>query len=121
LQDYLKLAQATFNKWIRLRDRNEPCISCKKVINGKTDAGHLYSVGNYPSVRFNETNVNSQCIFCNRYNGGLVNEYRINYVEKYSLKQLEELNVLAHQTRKYSKEELKDLIKEYKERIKNLE
>lgn len=121
LQDYLKLAQQVFNKWVRLRDKGEPCISCKKVINGKTDAGHLYAVGNYPSVRFNETNVNSQCIFCNRYNGGLVNEYRINYVQKYSIEQLEELDQLAHKSRKYTKEELKELIAEYKEKIKSLE
>jgi hypothetical protein len=118
LQDYLKLAQQVFNAWIRQRDEGKPCISCKKVIVGKTDAGHMYSVGNYPSVRFNEKNVHSQCINCNRYNGGKVNDYRINFILEYSQAELDELDKLAHQSIKYNINDLKELIKIYKERLK---
>jgi hypothetical protein len=121
LQDYLKLTQQVFNSWIRKRDAGKPCISCKKVIVGKTDAGHMYSVGNYPSVRFNEKNVHSQCINCNRYNGGRVNDYRINFILEYSQAELDELDKLAHQSIKYNINDLKELIKIYKEKIKEMQ
>ena len=32
VQDYMKLAQQVFNKFIRLRDQKEECISCGKKI-----------------------------------------------------------------------------------------
>ena len=30
VSDYLKLAQQVFNKWIRLRDADQGCISCRQ-------------------------------------------------------------------------------------------
>ena len=121
LSDYTKILQQLVNKFVRLRDKGLPCISCQKPIKGKTDAGHLYSVGNYPSVRFHESNINAQCITCNQYNGGMVNDYRINFVKRYSESELNTLDLLAHETRKYSIPELKEMIVEYKNKIKELE
>jgi hypothetical protein len=61
LSDYLKLAQAVFNKFIRQRDIGQPCISCGKKINGVTHASHYKSQGGHSSVRFHEKNVWSSC------------------------------------------------------------
>jgi len=119
LSDYTKILQQLVNKYVRLRDKGLPCISCQKPITGKTDAGHLYSVGNYPSVRFHEKNINAQCITCNQYNGGMINDYRINFVKKYSESELNTLDRLAHETRKFSIPELKEMIDEYKKKIKD--
>ena len=121
LSDYTKILQQLVNKYVRLRDKGLPCISCQKPITGKTDAGHLYSVGNYPSVRFHEKNINAQCITCNQYNGGMINDYRINFVKKYSESELNTLDRLAHETRKFSIPELKEMIDEYKIKIKQYE
>ncbi len=41
LSDYTKILQQLVNKFVRLRDKGLPCISCQKPIKGKTDAGHL--------------------------------------------------------------------------------
>ena len=119
-KDYEKILQQLVNKYVRMRDKGQPCISCQKPIKGKMDAGHLYAVGNYPSVRFNLKNINGQCINCNQYNGGAINDYRLNFVLKYSREDLEELDILAHQQRQYSVTEIKEMIQEFKELTKNI-
>ncbi len=53
IQDYVKLAQQVFNKYIRLRDAGNVCISCQKKPL-KTNAGHFYNANNHLSVRFDE-------------------------------------------------------------------
>ena len=115
--DYIKILQQLVNKYIRQRDGNF-CISCNKKVNGKIDAGHMFSVGNYPSVRFDERNINSQCIKCNQYNGGSLLEYRKHLINKIGLEEFEDLEMLAHRNRIYDIEELKEMIAKYKELTK---
>src|SRR5512135_2574328 len=38
--DWMKEAQASFNRWIRLRDADFPCISCGSSNRSSWDAGH---------------------------------------------------------------------------------
>lgn len=116
-QDFVNELQVLFNRFIRQRDGNF-CFTCDKIVSGKVDASHLYSVGNYPSVRFNELNVHSGCIKCNRYNGGMVNEYRLNFVKKYGQEKLDELDHLAHQDIRLSIDEVQALIIHYKKLLK---
>lgn len=117
--DYIKILQQLVNKHVRQRDGNF-CISCNKEVKGKIDAGHLFSVGNYPSVRFDERNINSQCIRCNQYNGGSIIEYRKHLINKIGLKEFEDLDKLAHQNRIYGIVELKEMIDQYKNKLKNI-
>jgi hypothetical protein len=116
--DYIKILQQLVNRFVRNRDGNY-CISCDKPINGKTDAGHLFSVGNYPSVRFDLRNINSQCISCNQFNGGSILEYRENLIKKIGQEQFDELDKLAHQNRIFDIEEIKEMIEVYKKLNKN--
>jgi hypothetical protein len=58
--DYLKIAQQVFNKFIRVRDKGLNCISCNKPCK-KENAGHYYSQGGHSNVRFDEDNVHLQC------------------------------------------------------------
>lgn len=67
-QTLLKKAQDTFNKWIRERDKNEPCINCGKYDCNPRQAGHLYPTSTYGGLRFDEVNVNSEGKSCNYYN-----------------------------------------------------
>jgi len=41
VQDYVKIAQQVFNKYIRLRDKDKGCISCGKPLVGKFDTSCL--------------------------------------------------------------------------------
>lgn len=111
--DYIKILQQLVNRYVRQRDGNF-CISCNKPFNGKCDAGHFFSVGNYPSVRFDLRNINSQCIRCNQYNGGSLLEYRKYLIDKIGISEFEDLERKAHQNRQFDISELKEMIEEYK-------
>jgi hypothetical protein len=117
--DYLKLAQQVFNKWIRLRDANENCISCGIPPTSKRDAGHYWSAGGHSSVRFNENNVHAQCVACNQHKHGNLIAYQKELIAKIGAQKYEELEAIAHETRKWDKDELKELIATYKKKIKD--
>jgi hypothetical protein len=70
--DWVKKVQIQFNKFIRLRDKDDPCISCgimdweiKQMDFGKWDCGHFRSRGAAKQLRFDETNAHKQCKSCN--------------------------------------------------------
>ena len=119
VSDYLKLAQQVFNKWVRLRDQDKGCISCGNPLGSKYDAGHFWSAGGHSSVRFNENNVHAQCVSCNQHKHGNLLIYRDGLLRKIGFTKYEELENIAHETRKWDKEELKELIALYKKKIKD--
>jgi hypothetical protein len=123
IQELIKATQIIFNKYIRLRDKGQVCISCqKKLKEGNVDAGHMWSAGGHSNLRFNEFNVNAQCSRpCNKDKAGDINNYRLGFVERYGIEKLNEIDSLAKIERKFSKEELKELMQVYKNKIKEIE
>jgi hypothetical protein len=120
IQDYIKIAQQVFNKYIRLRDKGQNCISCgKKPL--KQNAGHFYNANNHWSVRFNELNVHLQCEHCNTYLSGNLINYRENLLKKIGIEDFELLSSEANKTRKFTVNELKEIISTYKQKIKEIE
>jgi hypothetical protein len=120
IQDYVKLAQTVFNKFIRLRDAGNVCISCNKKPL-KENAGHFYNANNHWSVRFDERNVHLQCEHCNTYLSGNLIYYRENLLKKIGIEEFENLSVEATKTRKFTIDELKEIIATYKKKIKEYE
>jgi hypothetical protein len=120
VQDYIKLAQQVFNKFIRLRDAGQNCISCNKPAL-KENAGHFYNANNHWNVRFNEDNVHLQCEYCNTYLHGNLIEYRENLITKIGFYKFCILKHESDKTRKFSTNELKEIISIYKAKIKNIE
>lgn len=123
VQDYLKITQQVFNKFIRLRDAEQNCISCQKTLKiGNIDAGHMWSAGGHSNLRFNEYNVNSQCSRpCNKDKAGDINNYRLGFVERYGIEKLNEIDLIAKIEKRWDKDELLLLIKKYKSKCKELE
>lgn len=117
VQDYIKLAQQVFNKYIRLRDAGKNCISCNKPAL-KENAGHYFNANNHWNVRFNELNVHLQCEHCNTFLSGNLIEYRKYLINKIGLEKLTLLEAEANKTRKFTVNELKEIINTYKEKIK---
>jgi hypothetical protein len=76
-------------------------------------------MGGHKSVTFNEDNVHAQCVTCNRYKHGNLLEYQIGIEKRIGAERLLKLHEIAHETRKYSAEELQEIIKTYKQKIKN--
>ena len=121
IQDHIKIAQQVFNKWIRLRDKGQPCISCGKDIKGVKHASHYKSAGGHYNVRFNEDNVWVSCYRCNVMLSGNESEYRQRLVKKIGVKKVEQIEELATKTRHFTIDQLKQITEEYKKKIKNFE
>lgn len=75
-------AQAAFNAFIRERDFIEPCISCGRTDRTSWDAGHYLTTGARPELRFDECNVNKQCVQCNQHLHGNLVLYRLGLIER---------------------------------------
>lgn len=123
LSDYEAEAKAVFQKWIRFRDKDLPCISCSNLSN-RYDGGHYFDAGVYSGLIFHEWNCNKQCSnFCNRMNHGNKINYRIGLVKKIgeeNVKWLEE-NKDRLRNYKYSKSELIEIKKKYQQKLKELQ
>lgn len=118
-QDWLKEAQTIFNKYIRERDNGQLCISCN-TIPKKKNAGHYFSSGGHSNVRFDEDNVHLQCEHCNTYLSGNLLNYQIGIEKRIGAERLIELQAKAHLEKRWSVDELKQLIKEYKTKLTQL-
>jgi len=89
----IAIADKWCHKYIRLRDHNKPCVSCGQFRT--IEAGHFYSGGHYPVLRFNQYNIHGQCKHCNQYLHGNLNEYRRKIVDRIGTERLSELDLLA--------------------------
>jgi hypothetical protein len=131
---YEKRAHAQFNKWVRLRDKDDPCPSCNRYDHeiqyspyGKWDCGHYLSVGSHPELRFEPLNAHKQCKKCN---GGAGNyskkertvsaEYRVNLIKKIGIEKVEWLEG-PHEPAKHTRDDLVEIERKYKELLKNVQ
>lgn len=109
-------AKVIFQKWIRERDKNEPCISCGTIKSIIWHASHFKKAELYSGVIFNELNVWRSCSKCNVFLNGNELKYRENLVKKLGVEQVEALEQLANETRtkKWTIEELNQIKNKYK-------
>jgi hypothetical protein len=123
-RDLINKAQRVFNEYIRLRDikNYNTCISCgKELRKGNIDAGHYFSAGGHGNIRFNPDNVHAQCSRpCNKDKSGDILNYQIGIQERIGGVNLIELYAEAHKEKKWTKEELKEIIKTYKKKINEI-
>lgn len=118
VQDWVKITQTTFNKYIRLRDEDNVCISCQKPPK-KQNAGHYFNANNHWNVRFDEDNCHLQCEHCNTFLSGNLIEYQCNLIKKIGQEKYDALVERARKTRKFTIEELKEINETYKQKIKS--
>lgn len=112
-----KQAQLIFNTFIRKRDQLPNgkwiCISCGKVID-KCHSGHYANTKQFGHLRFDEMNVNAQCIGCNLHKHGNLIGYRQGLVKKYGERKVKELEEKALNTsHQWTQEELWNIIEKY--------
>lgn len=119
--DHMREAQAAVNAYIRIRDANDPCISCDRPASwdGQWHASHYRSVGSNPSLRFNVFNINRACSICNNYLSGNIIEYRPRLIEKIGIERVELLE-RDHPAKKYDIEYLKRIKRIFNERTRRL-
>lgn len=115
-----------FSKYIRLRDSDKhgtcKCITCGTYHfwNKGTHAGHF--VGRkHVATRWDEKNVNAQCLQCNTFNEGCHHEYAIEIDKKYGKGTAERLMIIGKaRGSKVDEEWLKIEIKKYKDKVKEM-
>ena len=119
---YRKELQILFNKFIRIRDKDTPCISCdRNMVGRKGDASHFFSVGSYPNLRYDEDNVHLACVPCNQHRGGNLIEYALRLPKRIGEERFESLKDRRNIPSYLSVPELIEKIDYYKSRIKELE
>ena len=89
--DWLKDTQVVFNKYIRLRDQDDGCISCGSKSAYAYHAGHYRSIGSAGQLRFNELNCHRQCSACNTHLSGNLIRYRHGLIRKIGIHAVETL------------------------------
>jgi hypothetical protein len=116
------LARAVFQRWVRIRDKGLPCISCGTT-TGPMDGGHYLKAELYSGLIFHEVNCNGQCQDCNRGKDGNKEGYRPGMVKKYGehAVMMLEASIPTNREYGYRKAELIEIIELYNIKIKDLE
>lgn len=112
----IKELDVIFSQYIRLSNSIDgfcTCVTCGRVYEWKKiQSGHFMSRQHY-SVRWDERNVKPQCYGCNVMQQGRQYEF-----SKYLGEELSnELYLLSKQTRKFTENELEEMIQDYKSRL----
>ena len=121
-----KEARFWFNRWTRLRDAREPCISCGapppdlSALHAGRDAGHYRSVGSAGHLRYTESNVAAQCVHCNQYLAGNPIGYRKGLIARRGLEVVEALEN-NNEPEKWRRDQVRAIRDDYKQRCKELE
>lgn len=113
------LLQKDINKIVRLIDVGCPCISSGRKYRSDDQAGHMYSIGSTPSLRFNLLNLWSQSITDNMHLSGNLLNYRQRLVD-FGLIIFIEAEKINYPVLKLSKEQIKDTLPIAKSIIKEL-
>ena len=113
----LKKAQSEFSQYIRRRGADyygiNTCFTCGTKVHWKdANAGHYQ----HNKLDFDEMNMNCQCVYCNKYQSGKLDNYTLNLIKKYGIEKVEDLKLRAKREiyKKYSREELQSIYEKYK-------
>lgn len=126
LPGLLAEAQKEFNRYIRLRDHDQPCICCgdwpKKsfLTGGEWDAGHYRSVGSAGHLRFHPDNCHRQRKQCNRDGAGRAVDYRLGLIRRKGNECVEALES-NNKVHKWTHDEVRGIRDTYRAKANQLE
>ena len=119
---YIQKLQPIFNKYIRLRDYYEPCISCGATSGVQWSAGHFFTQGDAKFLRVHEDNCHKQCWYnCNKMKSGNITAYRPNLIKKIGQERFDFLEANQKREWKPSIPELIEKIEHYTKLCEDLE
>lgn len=114
-----KVAKQVVQEYARLRDINEPCISCRKPTAKQWDGGHFMNAEFYSKVRFNTWNIHKQCSHCNDFSASNALEYEKHLIIKIGKEKVEWLKQQKG-VQKYTAEYLNKLIRIFRKKIRKM-
>jgi 5-methylcytosine-specific restriction endonuclease McrA len=114
-----------FSRFVRMKyadnDGQVSCVTCGKQAHWKeVHAGHFVK-RQHMSLRWDERNVMPQCVRCNLHMGGRQDDYAAYIVNEYGHATFADLIAKKHETKKWTRPELQELIDIYSERVRVLE
>ena len=109
-----------FSEYIRRRDADEygrvKCCTCPAVAHwAEMDCGHFVSRGNM-STRYDEMNCHAQCKTCNQVNGGEWGTHMKYIADRYDYGVPGDLIRQGHQVKHWTRSELHEMIKLYRQK-----
>lgn len=116
-------ARMWFQRWVRLRDKDLPCISCGSTKDKRYDGGHWWKAEIYSGLIFHVDNCHKQCSRpCNKDLAGDPANYRIGLVKRIGEERVKWLEENKDRLRnyKYTRQELIDIAEAYKQKIKQI-
>jgi len=119
LAHWHELTKTSVHALIRLRDHDDPCISCGTRTTACWQAGHYLSVGAHPEIRYHPDNINKQCLRCNVNLSGNQAMYRLGLVAKIGAARVEALEG-PHPPAKHTREALAGIRKEANAKVRQL-
>jgi len=120
ISSYRKELQIIVNKIVREIDAGFNCISSGRPYKTNDQAGHYYSVGAYPSLRFNLHNIYSQSVADNLYKSGNQIGYTKGLIDTFGEEWIKIVTQLPEEYReiKLDKEDIKQSILNAKDFLK---
>ena len=108
LGQYEAEAKKSFQKWVRMRDKDKSCISCNSSTSELMDGGHYFKAEIFSGLIFDERNCHKQCRKCNRFMNGNELQYRNGLISRYGIEFVNQLESESNEKRnhKFTKEEL---------------
>jgi len=120
----LRQVKQICHEYIRKRDEGKSCVACGAPWNEDFQAGHYFKAELYSELKFDERNIHGQCRKCNLHLEGNVQEYTFGIQERISYDDFVEINNIAKNSKKHSYkwdvQELKELKKYYRNKLKTL-
>ncbi|PHM60457.1 protein ninG [Xenorhabdus stockiae] len=116
---WIQQAQRAVNAYIRERDRDLPCVSCGTYTSSQWDAGHYRTTSAAPQLRFDERNIQRQCIVCNQHKSGNIVPYRVELIRRIGQTAVDAIES-NHDRHRWTIEECQSIRDKYKEKLREL-
>lgn len=108
------------SKTVRLSSNH--CYTCNKPLEYKDrNAGHYWAQGSHGAARYELDNLRVQCVTCNSFKSGNIAEYGLRLRQEIGDERFDKLALLVHSTRKYSRDELEQMINSRKAALEIIE
>jgi len=111
-----KKLDAVFSKYIRQRDAGI-CYTCGNKKEPKYQQNGHYISRQHNSTRFDEENCHCQCVACNVFKKGNMDEYALRLQRQYGSGILKKLNKKKWQTKQFTVQELEEMIEYYTKKL----
>lgn len=109
LSAFKKKLWIKFAAWIKRG--NSTCFSCGKrdLVGKQLHAGHMFSAGKYPAIRWDKMNVWPQCAYCNIFLRGNYIEYHARFKEQFGEAEYNRLYLMRNDVKQWRLEDLKEI------------